>query len=80
MGGAGCGRIDYEGRRGAVALGEIAIEKLEPMMLGCGSGGGSVFEEPADGELRKHFLLDAAEDFREVDVAGVGPARHDGSI
>ena len=48
-------------------------------MLGGGSGGGCVFEEAADGELGEHFLLNAAEDFGEVDLAGVGSAGHDGS-
>ena len=76
LAGAAAGGVDYEGGGGSVALGEIAIEKLEPVMLGGGSGGGSVFEEAADGELREHFLLDAAEDFGEVDLAGVGSAGH----
>ena len=35
-----------------------------------------MFEESTDGELREHFLLDAAEDFGEVDMAGVGSAGH----
>ncbi len=35
-----------------------------------------VFEESIDGELREHFLLHAAEDFGEVDMAGIGSAGH----
>ena len=32
----------------------------------------AVLKEAADRELGEHFLLDAAEDFGEVDMAGVG--------
>jgi hypothetical protein len=46
-------------------------------MFGGGSGGGGVFEEAADGELGQHFLLDAMEDFGEVEVGGVGVSRHE---
>jgi len=48
-------------------------------VLGRCSGGGCVLKESADGELGKHFLLHSAEDVGEVDLAGVGSARHDGS-
>lgn len=47
------------------------------MMLCSGSGGGSVFEEATDRELREHFLLHATEYFGEVDLAGIGSAGHD---
>jgi hypothetical protein len=35
LAGAAAGGIDYESGSGTVTLGEIAIEKLEPVMLGC---------------------------------------------
>ena len=79
LAGAAAGGVDDEGGRGSVPLGEVAIEKLEPVMFGGGSGGGSVFEEATDGELGEHFVLDSAEDFGEVDLAGIGSAGHDGS-
>ena len=78
LAGAVAGGVDYKGGGGSVTLGEIAIEKLEPVMLGGCSGGGCVLKESADGELGEHFLLDAAEDVGEVDLAGVGSAGHDG--
>lgn len=64
--------IDDEGGGGTVTLGEIAVEEIEPVVFGCGSGGGGVLEEAADGELGEHFVLDAAEHLGEVDLAGVG--------
>jgi hypothetical protein len=49
LAGAAAGGVDYECGRGAVSLGQVAIEKLEPVMLGSGSGAGGVFEEATDG-------------------------------
>ena len=43
-------------------------------MLGGGAGGRGVLEEAADGEVGEHLGLDAAEDFGEIDMAGVGQA------
>jgi hypothetical protein len=65
-------RVDDEGGRGSVTLGEIAIKQFEPVMFGSGAGRGGVFEEAADGELGKHLLLHAMKDFSKVDLAGVG--------
>jgi hypothetical protein len=73
------GGVYHEGGGGSVPLGQVAIEKLEPVMLGCRSGCGSVLEETTDGELGEHFFLYSAEDLGEVDLAGVGSAGHDGS-
>ncbi len=66
--------IDDEGGGGAVALGEIAVEEAEPVMLGGGAGGRGMLKETADGEIGEHLLLDAVEDFGEVEMAGVGQA------
>jgi len=68
LAGAAAGGVDNEGGGGSVALGQVAIEKLEPVMFGGSSGSGGVFEEAADGELGEHFPLDSAEDFGEVDL------------
>ncbi len=76
LAGAAAERVDDEGGRGSVTLGEIAIEQCEPMIFGGGSGGGGMLEEAADSELGEHLLLDAVEHFGEVDLAGVGSARH----
>jgi hypothetical protein len=37
-----------------------------------------MLEESTDGELGEHFGLDSAEDFGEIDLAGVGMAGHGG--
>ena len=66
--------IDDERGGGAVAVGEIAFEEAGPVKLGGGAGGGGVLEEAADGEIGEHLGLDAAEDFGEVEVGGVGCA------
>jgi len=79
LAGAAAGGVDYECGRGAVSLGQVAIEKLEPVMFGGCSGSRSVLKESADGKLCEHFLLHTAKDFGEVDLAGVGSAGHDGS-
>jgi len=76
LAGAAAGGIDYEGWGGSVAAGEIAVEELEPVVLGGGSGGGGVLEQAADGELGQHLALDAAEDFAEVELSGVVGSRH----
>ena len=59
-------------RGGSVALGWVALEKLAPMVFGRVTRCRRVFEDSADGELGEHFAPDAAEDFGEVDLAGVG--------
>jgi hypothetical protein len=46
------------------------------VMFGRGTGGGGMLEESADGEIGEHLRLHAAEDFDEIDAAGVGFARH----
>ena len=68
--------VDYKCGCRSIALGQVAIEKLEPVMFSRRSGSGSVFEEATDGELSEHFFLYSAEDFGEVDLAGVGSAWH----
>lgn len=78
LAGAAAGGIDDEGGGGAVGGGEITVEHFEPVVFGGGSGGGSVLEEAADGERGEHFVLDAAEDFGEVEAGGVGCAGHEG--
>jgi len=45
-------------------------------LFGGGAGGGGVLEHAADGEVGEHAVLDAAEDFGEIEAAGVGVARH----
>lgn len=74
-GAAACG-VDDEGGRGAIAAGEILVEEVEPLMLGCGAVGGSMLEQSAGSELCEHLRFDAAEDFAEVEFAGVGEPRH----
>jgi|SRR5579872_2194620 len=70
--GTATGGVDYECGGGSVTLGEVAIEKLKPVLLGGVTHCRRMFEESTDGELREHFLLDTAEDLGEVDMAGVG--------
>ena len=71
LAGAAAVGVDDEGGGGSVAVREIAVEQVEPVVFGGGSGGGGVFEEAADGEVGEHLLLDSAEDLVEVDLAGV---------
>jgi hypothetical protein len=77
LAGAAAVAIDDEDGGGAVALGQVTLEELEPMAFGGGALRRAVFEELADGELGEHFLLDAAENFGEVDFSGVVSSRHD---
>jgi len=70
--------IDHECRRGSVAFRQVAIEKLKPVMFGCRSGSGRMLKKSAHGKLGEHFLLHSAEDLGEVDLTGIGSARHDG--
>ena len=72
--------IDDESGSGSVAAGEVAFEEIDPVMLGGGAGGGGMLEEAADGEIGEHLRLHAAEDFDEIDSAGVRFARHKGII
>ncbi len=64
--------IDDEGGRGSVALGQISREEVEPLKLRCCPVGGGVFKEADGGEAREHFVLNAAEDFGDIDLSGVG--------
>ncbi len=76
LAGAAAERIEDEGGRGAVALGEVALEQLTPLMFGSGSGSGGVLDQTDSGELGEHLVLDAAKDFGEIDVPGIGSAWH----
>ena len=68
--------VEDESGSGAVALRQVAFEETDPVVLGGGSGGGGVFEHAAHGQIREHLLLDAAEDFGEIELSGVRFARH----
>lgn len=68
--------VDYEGGGGAVALGEIAVKEVDPMLFGGGAVGSGMFEDSAGGEVRKHLMLDAEEDLAEIDAAGVFVGAH----
>ena len=63
--------VDDEGAGGSVALGEIAVEEVDPVALGGGSAGGGVFEDFAGGEVGEHLLLDSEEDAMQIDASAV---------
>src|SRR6185437_3659834 len=69
LAGAAAEGIDDEGGGGALGFGEIAAKHFEPVTFGGGSGGGGVLEGVADGKLGEHFVLDAEENFGEVEMA-----------
>ena len=68
--------IDDESAGGAVALGQIAIEQVEPVLFGGGSAGSGVLEDLARGEIGEHLLLNVEEDPAEIDAAGIGVLAH----
>src|ERR1700690_87958 len=80
LAGAAAVGIDDEGAGGAVAVGKIAVQKTEPMLLGDGAGGGGMFKKLSGGEVGKHLLLDPVEHAAEVNFAGVGVASHESTI
>jgi len=69
--------IDDESAGGAVAVGEIAVEEREPVVLGDGAGSGGVVEEFAGGEVGQHLQLGLVEHAGEVDFAGAGVTSHE---
>ncbi|HEY4360761.1 MAG TPA: hypothetical protein VGN17_07330 [Bryobacteraceae bacterium] len=76
LAGAAAVAVDDEDGVGSVALGQVAGEELAPVVFGGGSLRGTVFEELVDGELGEHFVLNAEEDFGEVDLGGIGLTGH----
>lgn len=68
--------IDDECGGGPVALGKMALEESQPVLLGGGPGCGGMLEHTSYGELGEHLDLDPAEDLGEVDLAGVRFAWH----
>jgi hypothetical protein len=68
--------VDDKGAGGAVTLGEIACEEVEPVLLGDGAAGGGLLEELAGGEVGEHLSLHVEEEVAEAHAAGVGRAGH----
>ena len=76
LAGALASGVDDEDGGGGEAFGEVAIEEVAPDLLSRVASGGAVFEGLGDSEIGKEALLDAGEDFGEVELSGVGGSRH----
>src|ERR1043166_108963 len=63
--------VQDEGAGGAVSLGQIAVEKIDPVLLGGSAAGGGMLEDVAGGEIGEHLLLRAEEDVAQIDAAAV---------
>ncbi|PYT11457.1 MAG: hypothetical protein DMG59_26370 [Acidobacteria bacterium] len=63
--------VQDEGAGGAVSLGKIAVEKIDPVLLGGSAAGGGMLEDVAGGEIGEHLLLRAEEDVAQIDAAAV---------
>jgi hypothetical protein len=68
--------IDDEGTRSAVTGGQIAVEEVDPMVLGGGSADCRVLEQFSDRQTGQHLVLDVKEHFTKIDFAAVLFARH----
>ena len=68
--------VHDEGGGGAVTLGEVLIEEIEPVLLGGGAAGGGMLEELAGGEAGQHLGLDVAKDGVQVNATTVFGTGH----
>ena len=89
LAGAASGGIDDEGGGDAVAGGKIPLKQtillnkphnglapVRPLLFRSRAAGRGVLKEAAEAELGEHFVLHAAENLSEVELAGIGMAGH----
>ena len=75
---AGAVGVDNEGAGGAVALGQVVVEEVEPVLLGGGAAGGGMLKDLAGREIGEHLALEVEKDLMEVDATAVGVFAHRG--
>ncbi len=73
---AAAGGVEDEGARGAVALRQVLVKQIDPLLLGGDAFGDGVFEEVAHVEAGEHFVLELEKDFVEIDMAAVFGSGH----